>query len=368
MKPANSSTVNLQPNTALPYPRLQGSSDGRLTEASELHRHLSDRCSVQSYADREAWKLARHGELFDRIGSSELAALFGCENAYDSQFSLYAKRIDPDVWAEAVEQEAANLYWGKRVERLILDEYSEQFGATCHSWPQVDYCVANDWPGFCTPDSIIVDEHGPLVAELKGYSEYDRKRWKDGPPIEIVLQNLHQQEVTGIHRGKVIVLFGNQIRRLGVFNIQYDPAFAKAIRERCERFAGYVQTRTEPPIDESVMTAEAIARLHPDDTGETTELPDESDEWLLEFEALKAAIAGNEKRLDWLKNQLCAAIGDSTYGLTPGRKWLSWKTQQRAGVDSALLKSLYPDAAKECEKVSKFRVLRTMANPPKDHE
>lgn len=316
----------------------------------QLYKFLGLDCTVNRYATRAEWKAARHGELFDRTGASELSALFGCEGAWDSQYSLYAKRIDPAVWAEAVEAESERMEWGHLVEELILRQYAQQTGHACHAWPQTDIAVSKTFPGFCTPDSIVVDGDGPLLAELKGYSEYDRARWRDGPPLGIVLQSLMQQEVTGIHRGRVIVLFGNQIRRLGVFNVDYDESFAAAIRQRCERFAYYVRNREEPPVDESSMTAEAIYRLHPDDNGSEADLPEESDAWATAFEQAKADEKDAKARCDKYANLIKASIGDATFGVTPGARWFSWKTQERKAFEVAAGKS---------------RVLRAMANPPK---
>ncbi len=314
----------------------------------KIYSFLGLDCTVNRYADRAQWKASRHGELFDRVGASELAALFGCEGAYDSQYSLYAKRVDPDVWAEAVEAES--MEWGHLVEDLILRQYGKQTGHACHAWPQTDICVSKTFPAFCTPDSLVVDGDGPIVCELKGYSEYDRARWKDGPPLNIVIQSLMQQEVTGIHRGRVVVLFGNQIRRLGVFNVDYDESFAAAIRQRADRFAYYVRNREEPPVDESSMTAEAIYRLHPDDDGSEADLPEESDAWAAAFEQAKADAKDAQERVDLYGNLLKSSIGDATYGVTPGNRWFSWKTQERAAFQVAAGKS---------------RVLRAMAKPPK---
>lgn len=326
-------------------------------------------CTVRNYESRAAWKAARTGELHDRVGASELAALFGA-SAYDSQFSLYSRRVDPAVWAEAVEAESERMAWGHLVEELILRQYAATTGHDCQAWPQTDICVASAFPGFCTPDALAVDDAGPVLVELKGYSEHDRARWADGPPLAIVLQSLMQQEVTGIHRGRVIVLFGNQIRRLGVFNVDYDESFAAAIRQRCERFAYYVRNREEPPIDESTMTAEAILRLHPSDNGETADIPSlaefDPDAAFIERDEIKKQIKGAEQRLAWIDNRFKASIGDNTFGVTPGARWLSWKTQERRGVNAAKLKAEFPDVYAACENASSFRVLRTMAGPPRD--
>lgn len=332
----------------------------------ELYKLLGLDCRVHRYADRDAWKAARVGELYDRVGASELAALFGVGGKRrDSQYSLWSRRVDPAAWAEEVEDEADEMFWGRLVESLIIQQAGEQHGMRLFGWPQTEIVVANDWPGFATPDAIGVDDDGPFVAECKGWHESSRGMFADGPPLSVVLQSLQQQLVTGIHRGKIVVLFGNQFRKLGIYDVDYDESFATAIRERAQRFSGYVTSRTEPPIDESEMTAEAIFKLHPDDSGAEIDLPAESTAWRTEREQLKAEAKRIESRLEHIDNQLKASIGDATFGVTPDNGWFSWKTQSRTGIDRKKLAEEFPDAYQAVQTSGKCRVLLALKKPPK---
>lgn len=318
-------------------------------------------CHVIACRTREDWK-AERAKL--GVGSSEIAAIFG-ESPYDSQFSLWAKRCDPSAFAEAVERESEAMEWGTELQDVILRRYAKDRGARVFAWPQNNICVAKHFAGFATPDSVIMDADGsPYVGEVKAFSEHDRKRWSEGPPPYVVLQNMHQQEVTGIHAGKIIALFGNRLRHIEAYDVPYDETFAAGMRERVERFMAYVADRREPPADESEMTFEAIKKLHPRDNGEIVDLDERFDDLLVEWDSLKEFEKQTAARLDWIKNQIVAAIGDATYGASLGGRWLSWKSQDRTDVDRAKLQDEYPATYKDCLKKSTTRVLRTLKKAP----
>lgn len=282
-------------------------------------------CDVLKLSDRGEW-LAARGKL--GVGASEVASLFGC--GWESQYSLWAKRCEPELMAALADEESEAMDYGNIMEAPILQRYAKQTGELVKAWKQTEICVAKGWPGFCTPDSLIWDDIGEKIGEVKTRNEYDYKNWIEGPPVDIVCQTQFQMGVTGIHRAVIIALFGNRIHRLRIVPVEFDPAFFEEIQSRCERFAAYVRERVEPPVDESEMTYDAIYRLHPDDNGETVELPEESDRWATEWDVLKKIASDTETSIKALKNKIVAAIGDATFGETPmGHRW-SWKTIDRA--------------------------------------
>lgn len=289
---------------------------------SSIYDALS--CDVLKLKDRKEWLAARNTL---GVGASEVASLFGC--GWESQYSLWAKRVEPELMKALADEESEAMEYGNIMEAPILERYAKQTAELVKPWKQTEICVAPGWGGFCTLDSLIWDDGGPKIGEVKTRNEHDFKNWTEGPPVEIVVQTQHQMGVTGIHRAVIIALFGNRIHRLRIVPVEFDAAFFEEIQARCERFSAYVRERVEPPVDESEMTYDAIYRLHPDDSGETIELPDEFDMLTAEWHLLKAQAKETESRLDYLKNKVCAALGDNTFGVTPmGKRW-SWKTQDR---------------------------------------
>lgn len=284
-------------------------------------------CDVIDLETRAAWLEYRQAN--PGVGASELPCLFGAAGKNRSQYWLWERRINPDLVAEDASDEAEMAGWGNLMESPILAHYAQKTGETVHPWPQTAICAARDFAGFCTPDAILIDDAGPKLGEVKAWDENAAWLWAEGIPDSVLCQVQQQMRITGIHRAVVILLLGNKIHKLRTYDVEYDPDFGLDIEDRCNRFAEYVTTQTPPPIDESEATYEALKRLHPDDNGETVELPDEVDGLTREWHALKAQADGIEARLAWIKNHVCALIGDNTFGETAaGTRW-SWKTVDR---------------------------------------
>lgn len=127
-------------------------------------------------------------------------------------------------------------------------------------------------------------------------------------------------------------------------DIQRDDAFIEAALPHLEAFWQHVESRTPPPVDASPATAKILQKLHPEDSGETIDLPAEADRWHAELVEVKEKlkVLGELKTLN--ENRLKAAIGDGTFGQLPSGIRYSFKTQTRAAHEV---------------KASTFRVLRT---------
>lgn len=313
-------------------------------------------CEVRDLGNRAEWLKYRSDT--PAVGASELPVLYGAAGKDRSQYWLWSRRTTPEIIAEDATDEAETASWGNLMESPILKRYAQKTGETVHEWPQTAVCIATDFPGFCTPDSILVDAIGEKIGEVKAWDENARWLWAEGVPTSVLCQVQQQMRITGIHRAVVIVLFGNKINDLKTYEIDYDPSFGLDIEQRCERFAAYVRDLESPPVDESEGTTEALKRLHPNDNGETIDLPDDADRWTSEWHLLKAQVDEAEARLNWIANQIREALGDNSFGETIDAGRWSWKTQDDRRIDGELLRSKYPQIAAECTKNKPKRVLR----------
>lgn len=288
-------------------------------------------CDVLKQADRSEWLKWRTAA--PAVGASEVHALFGItgdKRFTHSQFSLWERRTVPALTEADAEGEVEEANFGNLMETPILTRWqAKNPGVTVVPWIQTEICIARDFPGFCTPDAIGWDDDGPLLIEVKAWDEAAAWLWAEGIPDRVLVQVQHQMRVTGIHRAVVVVMFGNKIHKLETHRVEFDSGMGEDIAERCERFARYVTEGVEPPVDGSAMTYDAVLRLHPDDNGETVELDPEFDLLSAEWDRLKTEAKIIDKRLDEIKNRLCAAIGDNTFGETPGGRRWSWKTIAR---------------------------------------
>ena len=292
---------------------------------------------------RETW-------LADRltgIGASEAAAVLGAD-PYRSPFAIWAEKTgfaEPEDLSsvEAVE-------FGVRLERPILEAFADRTGRTVEPWPQYVSVKHPEHPFIrCTPDGtqdagrkcysgepaeiygLPGGRSGNLegLVQVKTTSAYNAGDWKDGPPLHYQVQIQQELLVTGHVWGTLVVLIGGQ--RLRYFDVEANAEFQAALVQRLSDFWDLVQAKTPPAVDGTLATAKILARLHPEDSGETIALPAESADWDAELTAAKAEIAAAEARKLAAENQLKAALGDATFGVLPsGGRW-SWKTTERKG-------------------------------------
>jgi len=274
---------------------------------------------------RETW-------LADRltgIGASEAAAVLGAD-PYRSPFAVWAEKTgfaEPEDLSsvEAVE-------FGVRLERPILEAFADRTGRTVSPWPQWLSVRHLEHPFIrCTPDGVqgAAERPNEGLVQVKTTSAYNAGDWKDGPPLHYQVQVQQELLVTGHTWGTLVVLIGGQ--RLRYFDVVANAEFQAALIRRLSDFWALVQAKIPPAVDGTLATAKILARLHPEDSGETIALPDEAAAWDAELTAAKAEIAAAEARKTAAENRLKAALGDATFGVLPsGARW-SWKTTERKG-------------------------------------
>jgi len=271
--------------------------------------------------DRQAWLQSRR----ESIGASESAGILGV-SPWASPLSVWASKVlEPEQ-----DEPSEPMQWGSILEPVILAEYGRRRGVdVCHH----DQTVSVRHPRWettrmaCTPDGTV--DAGALV-ECKAVSAYMADQWEDGAPLHYRVQLQHQMSVMGADRGTLVALIGGQ--RLVWHDEPRNDEFIRVLEDQCARFwAEYVAPGVQPPASGTVADVRALERLHPDDSGETVELPRDDfaglDERLVELrEQLKAI--GDEKAA--IESRIKAAIGGATYGVIPGveGRW-SWKSQAR---------------------------------------
>lgn len=277
---------------------------------------------------REQW-------LADRltgIGASESAVVLGL-SPYKSIFQLWAEKTDPDCVDSLEGNEPAE--WGLRLESTIGQAFAEKTGRQVEMWPPHSLARHPEIPWLvATPDAVQVPEdrdHGLL--QIKTTSAFNTAEWADGPPLFYQVQCQHELAVTGFTWGTLVVLIGGQ--KLRHFDYALNQRFIDAMLPKLESFWQSIVSRTPPPVDGSLATAKVLARLHPEDTGETVMLPGDAVEWAERIAKAKADIEAAEAVKTEMENRIKAELGKATFGVMPdGSRW-SWKTQNRAGYTVA---------------------------------
>lgn len=276
------------------------------------------------------------------IGSSEAGAIIG-ESPWASPVSVWADKTgSPVAMPPDVEE---RLRWGQLLEPIILAEYSARRGIDTRQFPQ-DQIIRHPDPAIpmhATPDAE--DDEGRIV-EAKNYSAFVAAEVKKlGAPLVAQIQVQHQMACMEREEGTVVILLGGC--ELWWADVERNDRFIKLLERACADFwLQFVLPRVMPPSDGHRATVRAFQAMHPDDSGETVELPPEAREWdhrLVEIKKLLSEL--HEEKID-LENKFKTAIGAATFGTLPGMEGsYKWATQTRKA-----------HAVKE----SKFRVLRRL--------
>jgi predicted phage-related endonuclease len=264
---------------------------------------------------REPWLLARS----ERLHSTDAAHGLSTGEWLD----VYASKAAPLDYDDSTETQRIKL----ASEATVRTIWEWKFGGKVHAWPQYTIAVSREYPWLaCTPDSLLTDaDHDtPGLQQIKCWSERDRDTWGDGPPLYVQVQTQIELLCTGLTWGYVATMFGTQV--VERYPIAPDPEFLAAALPVLKAFWDRVLLREPPEPTGSQASAEALRRLHPCDNGLTVQLPELADDKLERLEIKKQLVTDAQKQVDLIENELRAALGDNTWGVTPAGKWVSWKT------------------------------------------
>lgn len=309
---------------------------------------------------REDWLDMRR----QSIGASEAAAAIGW-SPYLSELELYARKIGamPDQDLSDVE----HVRWGNLLEPAIvaetcarlklrpldLEEAAERISASDQTeivgaleGRQI-FLRSRPHPHMtATLDGLAVDQAGELVSiEAKNTSAWKHEEWEDwGSPEHYQVQVIHQLAVAvAVSRGILAGLVGGNALKIAPAILRHDSRIPTVI-ELEAAFWQRVKACKPPRADGSPSASNALKGLHPNDNGQTIELPLEMIAVHEELSQLQEEINEREKRAKELLVLVRESLGSSTYGLLPnGQGQYSYKTQTRP---------------ERTVPASKFRVLR----------
>jgi putative phage-type endonuclease len=282
-------------------------------------------CGCEVFNSRLAWLEARRL----RIQASDTAAIFGVGYADQSPVTIWESKVNPV--ADDDRGEARYLKIGKLMEPALRAIFSDETGMPCV--PTGEFTIYThpyiSWLGATLDAATLHDEYGLCPVELKNVSNFNRDEWQDDehPPLKFAVQVQHQLAVTGATHGFLLGLVGGNQPVVKV--IERDERFIDAMLKRLEEFWGYVQRNELPPVDESIATSRALARIFRKPEDSEVVLPDDAILWSGELEQAKETIKKAEAVKTAAENKLKAAIGNATYGVIPGGFSYSWKEQTR---------------------------------------
>ena len=306
--------------------------------------------SLEIYDSRAEWLAARG------IGASAAPVILGLSD-WGSPFSLWAEMTGLAPKEDDVSGKEW-LEWGLRLEAPIAMAFAEKTLRDVTLRPAHSLERHNEHPWLtASPDadqSVNADviaafaEVGELpqlpldraiyqtpgLLQIKTSNAFKASEWKAGIPLYYQVQLQHEMLVTGKEWSTLCVLIGGS--RFKVFpDVARDNNFIKAMLPKLAAFQELLETKTEPPVDDSEATARALARMHWQDNKDTTVLSMESADWDKRLCWVKEEIKGLTSEKTYIENKFKDAIGDASYGLLPCGSRYSWKQSERTGFTVA---------------------------------
>ena len=297
-------------------------------------------------------KTANHDEWLklrsQYIGGSDAAAVVGL-NAFVSPYSLWAEKTG------RVPGFSGNLATevGTFLEEFVAQKFAQETGKKVrkcnHSFFNSKYPFA-----IANIDREIVGEDAGL--EIKTTDSLNLKKFKGGEyPSHYYCQCMHYMAVTGKKRWYLAVLIGN--KEFKWFTIERDEDEIAALMTAEEDFWDHVKNDTQPLIDGTRASSEALSTVYANHNGFTVDIT-AFDPDLERYQALKERAKELQTEADEIANRVKLFIGTMEKGDSERFK-VSWSTQSRSTFDHKRFAKDNPDIdLSEYFKTSSSRVFR----------
>lgn len=285
------------------------------------------------------------------IGGSDAAAIVGLSK-YSSAFSVYLDKIGllPEQEDNEAMRQGRDLeeYVARRFIEHMQNEGTSKKVKNCNfilQHQQYEYLLAN-------VDRLIVGENAGL--ECKTTSVYNNTDFQGGDiPLSYYVQCQHYMAVTGADKWYLAILVLN--KGFYVFCIpRKEEEIQSLIVAECDFWQNNVLARCEPNPDGSEKATEVIKKLYSNTEDITVDL--------MAFEKEINVIAQNsikikelEKDTEKAKQLIQVFMKEANSGYTNNHK-VTWRGQERSGIDSKRLKEEYPNIYEQLSKTTAYRV------------
>lgn len=283
------------------------------------------------------------------VGASEVAALCNLDPWKDSGTVWESKHTNTVL--QPPHGVNTRVWWGHEEEASIINAtVFERWGANSEKIVHTGTSFY-DHELMVSPDAVVLDEPAwvermperrPSLIEAKTVGESVAPKWKDGPPIYVLLQGYAQMEMMKA----VDVAIGARIAGapVKVWVYESDAGIQGAIRQIVQRFW---KTDTKPADwDEWVHDLlTEVGLIKPPKQLKTVKLDRiEHMSLLSEWAAAKRALAAAKKEAEQLKDELAELFGDQYDAIADfeGNVAVLAEKRERANVDTKSLFEDYP--------------------------
>lgn len=321
-------------------------------------------------AGRERWLAARQ----DGIGGSEVGALVGISE-YETSWSVYntKKRGGKDLSGMAAVE------WGHRLEDVVAQKTADEIGLVSRFGGGL---WANREKPFLrvTPDRFATKPRAwKAEALIECKTAGDDEHWESGTihpsgrgtgsaPLPYQAQCQWQMGIIGLPVAYLGCLVLGRERQFFTVEIHFDEAWFAELAAEAERFWFENILADEPPMHDlrHPKTEELLKAISPVVVTPSVDLPEDTEDWLRDYERAKAALKKAEADIDGIKNFFRMWTGDAGAGYLGEKKVVSYPAVSSTRVDVEALKRDFPDVAEKVTVRSQYR--RLTITVPKEYK
>jgi predicted phage-related endonuclease len=277
--------------------------------------------------------------------SASVAAAVHNEHEYTTSLDLATELLADDAPKPKEQNEAMRR--GTRLEAPIRDWAAEMMGIELTE-PVVMYTYKEgDLSLIATLDAVDNDGN---VYEVKTI----RRRWDGELPRYWYWQGVQQAICANVDTIKWII-FDSSLS-IHIYD-QFVSSDEKGIHMQAARH--FLTAINEGMLPDNVQDDyEHVSQRFPDSVKSGVELDSEIAQYVANLHNIKKELEVLGKREDFVKAQICNALGENEIGLVDGAEVVTWKTSKRTSFDTKRFEQDHPALAEKYRKESKFRTFR----------
>jgi hypothetical protein len=245
----------------------------------------------------------------------------------------------------------------RKADRTHVDEKSSRSGRRVVVSAEPTIIVATQCLMVDSPDHTYLCDRKMIPTHN---TVGDDDEWESGSitvggqgtgraPLSYQAQIQWQMGILGLRKGWLGCYVSNQARDFYVVEVDFDIEWFREMTDAAERFWAANILSDEPPMHDlrHPKTEEMLKQLNPVVVRPSVDLPEEAEEWLVEYQRAKAEADRATRNLDAVKNFFRLWTADAGAGYLGDRKVVSYPVVNSSRIDVEALKRDFPEIAEK---------------------
>lgn len=263
------------------------------------------------------------------IGGSEASSVSGL-NPWSSPLKVWMDKLN-ELKEDALDNERMRV--GRDLEDYVAKRFEESTGKKVR---RENYLLQHPEHSFmfANLDRIVIGENAFLECKTTG--SYGKQEWEEGIPLHYELQCLHYMAVCGFDHCYIACLIGNE--KFIWHKIERDEeTINNLIQIEKEFWEEHVLKQIPPDPDGSDDCSEMIKKKYNISIPESLELASSYLDKLKRRDELEEFIKGMDKEKKQIDQEIQLQMKEFERAIV-GDRVVTWKSQNRTGVDTSKLK------------------------------